>query len=442
MTDDAPSAASPTASGAEPPAYAAALREHLSGRTDEMLDLLEELVRIESPTTDPEAQAAVQAVIARRLAPLGFRIQTARGGTTGDERMGDHLVAFPKDRPSGTPVQLLLGHGDTVWPHGTIDTTVPFEVDRAEGVVRGPGVFDMKAGLAQMIAALEALHAVGVECPVRPVVMVSSDEEKGSPTGTRHIERLAPCCDRSVVVEPALGLDGKIKTERKGSGRFRVHVKGKSAHAGLDPESGSSAILELSHVVQRLHELNDPEAGISVNVGTIGGGTRPNVVAAESTAEVDVRITTVEQANEVEAAIRSIEPTVPDTTLTVEGGISRLPMMQTAASRALWEHARTTAASLGLDLQSGRSGGVSDGNTAAQFTPTIDGLGPVGDGAHARHEFCFIDAMSERSLLLALLIASPPTQTLMQGAAEPAETEAANGNPTGPLQSSSIAPRS
>ncbi|PEN13220.1 carboxypeptidase [Longibacter salinarum] len=395
--------------------HASALHEHLRGQTEAMLDLLERLVRIESPTSDPQAQQKVQSVLADRLAALGFRIQTARGGTTADgDPVGNHLIAFPENRSSETPVQLLLGHGDTVWPHGTLESTVPFEIDREKGVVQGPGVFDMKAGLTQMIFALEALTHLGVDVPVQPIVMVSADEEIGSPTGTRHIERLAPCCDRALVVEPALGLDGKIKTERKGSGRFHIHVKGKSAHAGLDPESGSSAILELSHVVQRLHDLNDPKAGISVNVGTIGGGTRPNVVAAESTAEVDVRITTKEQAEAVEHAIRSIEPTVPETKMTIEGGISRLPMSQTPASRALWQHARTTAERIGLSLDSGRSGGVSDGNTAARFTPTLDGLGPVGDGAHARHEFCYIDAMAERSTILALLIASPATETLLE----------------------------
>jgi len=422
MTDASPNAARD---------HAAALQSYLAERTDDMLNLLEALVRIESPTSDPGAQAAVQAVLTERLQALGFRTVTARGGATpSGDAVGNHLVAFPADRMAGTPVQLLLGHGDTVWPHGTIEASVPFEIDRDEGVVRGPGVFDMKAGLTQMIFALEALHTLDIDLPVRPVVMVSADEEVGSPTGTRHIERIAPCCDRALVVEPALGLDGKIKTERKGSGRFQIHVKGKSAHAGLDPDSGSSAILELSHVVQQLHRINDSDAGISVNVGTIGGGTRPNVVAAESTAEVDVRVTTVEQAEAVERAIRGIEPTIPETRITVEGGISRLPMAQTEASRALWQHARATARTIGLDLDSGRSGGVSDGNTAAQFTPTLDGLGPVGDGAHAEHEFCYIDALPERSTLLALLIASPPTQALLNTASAGGTSEAMDEDPT------------
>jgi len=402
-------AASPTLSTEQVQAVRAYLRE----RTDEMLDFLETLVRIESPTSDPAAQAKVQQPLADALRDLGFRIQKAGGGPTSDGgRTGDHLIAFPDARPPGAPVQLLLGHADTVWPHGTLDS-MPFTVERDENVVRGPGTFDMKAGLTQMIFALRALRDLGITPSVWPVVMISSDEEIGSPTGTRHIERIAPCCDRSLVVEPALGLHGKIKTERKGSGRYTIHVSGKSAHAGLDPDAGSSAILELSHVVQALHELNDREAGCSVNVGTIGGGTRPNVVAAESRAEVDVRVMTEEQAKRIDTAIRSLKPSIPGTSIRVEGSISRLPMTQTPESRALWVHARDAAQSIGLTLESGRSGGVSDGNTASRYTPTLDGLGPVGDGAHARHEFCYIDAMPERSTLLALLIASPSVQTLI-----------------------------
>jgi len=412
MTD---SISSPRPSSARGSDVSLAIRDALADQTDAMLDMLETLVRIESPTTDPQAQAEVQAVIGRILRDLGFRTQIARGGVTSDgDAVGDHLVAVPADRKAGQPVQLLLGHGDTVWPHGTLET-MPFEIDRAEGVVRGPGVFDMKAGLTQMVFALRALRDLGcawTDLPVAPVVMVSADEEIGSPTGTRHIERLAACCDRALVVEPALGLDGAIKTERKGSGRFRVHVKGRSAHAGLDPDSGASAILELSHVVQRLHALSDSEAGVSVNVGTIDGGTRPNVVAAESRAVVDVRVTTNAQAEAVEAAIRGIEPAVEGTQLTVEGGIARRPMVKTEMSDALWRFAREAGSRLGLSLTEGRSGGVSDGNTAARFAPTLDGLGPVGDGAHAPHEFCRIDAMPERSALLAMLIAAPPATDL------------------------------
>lgn len=373
---------------------------YLEAHQDQMLAVLEALVRSESPTDDPEAQVEVQNTLARLLQTLDFEVERVRG----DRERGPHLYARFRGR-RGQPTQLLVGHCDTVWDHGTLQE-MPFEVE--DNIVRGPGVFDMKGGLVQMLFALAALRAVGSPLPVAPVVFINSDEEQGSPSSHRHLRRLARCANRTFVLEPALGPDGKIKTARKGAGRFVVHIQGESAHAGLDPESGSSAILELSHIVQRLHAMNDPEAGISVNVGTIGGGTRPNVVADEGSAEVDVRIRTKEQAEQVEQAIRSIEATTPGTSLRIEGGIGRPPMESTPGTRRLWRQAKRAADALGIELQEGRSGGVSDGNITSQYAPTLDGLGPVGEGAHARHEFCYVDKMIERSALLALLLVQPP----------------------------------
>ncbi|MFP4228265.1 MAG: M20 family metallopeptidase [Salinivenus sp.] len=387
---------------ADPPtsSLARALHTYLAGHKQQMLAVLEALVRAESPTNVPDAQAEVQAALARLLRTLDFRVQHLPA-----EGTGGHLYARPEDRPRGRPVQLLVGHCDTVWPIGTLDE-MPFEVDGNE--IRGPGVFDMKGGLVQMIYALAALRSASVRLDVTPVVFINSDEENGSPTSRRALRRLARCAHRAFVLEPALGLDGKLKTSRKGAGRFTIHIAGKSAHAGLDPESGSSAILELSHVVQQLHALNDPEAGVSVNVGTIDGGTRPNVIADAGRAQVDVRVRTQAQAEEVERTIRSLNTTTAGTSLKIEGGFGRPPMEPTPASRALWAQAQHAAALLDADLSEGRSGGASDGNTMSPFTPTLDGLGPVGDGAHARHEFCYLDKMVERSALLALLLAHPP----------------------------------
>lgn len=379
---------------------AQALHAYLAGHTRQMLAVLATLVRAESPTDVPESQAEVQAALARLLRTLGFRVSHLPADGT-----GGHLYACPADRPRGRPVQLLVGHCDTVWPLGTLDE-MPFEIDGNE--IRGPGVFDMKGGLVQMIFALAALRAANVRLDVAPVVFINSDEENGSPTSRHHLRRLARCADRAFVLEPALGLDGKLKTARKGAGRFTIHITGTSAHAGLDPESGSSAILELSHVVQQLHALNDPESGISVNVGTIDGGTRPNVIANAGRAEVDVRVRTQSQAEEVEQTIRSITATTDGTSLEIEGGIGRPPMEPTPASRELWTRAQHAASLLDVNLSEGRSGGASDGNTISPFTPTLDGLGAVGDGAHARHEFCYLDKMVERSALLALLLAHPP----------------------------------
>ena len=403
------------------PEQARAVHDYLVGHRRQMLAVLEALVRAESPTDVPEAQAEVQALLARLLRTQDFRVEHLPAG----DRSGGHLYARPSGRPRHRPTQLLVGHSDTVWPRGTLQD-MPFEVDGNE--VRGPGVFDMKAGLVQMLFALAALRSVSVEPAVVPVVFINSDEEQGSPTSARHVQRLARCAHRAFVLEPALGLDGKIKTARKGAGRFTVQIQGESAHAGLDPESGSSAILELSHVVQRLHELNDLEAGISVNVGTIDGGTRPNVVADTGAAEVDVRVRTHEQAETIEAAIRELETTTPNTSLTVEGGFGRPPMEPTPASRELWAQARRAAALLDLDLDEGRSGGASDGNLISQHAPTLDGLGAVGDGAHARHEFCYVDQMVERSALLALLLAQPPLPDVPHDA--PAAEQSGTSVPT------------
>lgn len=385
------------------------VRTYLSERRDQMLSLLETLVRSESPTDVPQAQAGMQDCLSRFFQMLDLEVQFLPEGT----ESGGHLYARPVRRDE-RPLQLLLGHSDTVWPIGTLQQ-MPFKVE--DGIAQGPGVFDMKGGLVQMIFALAALRAAAVKPTVMPVVFINSDEEQGSPTSERHIRRLARCAHRVFVLEPALGLDGKLKTRRKGAGRFEVRITGKSAHAGLDPESGSSAILELSHVVQRLHDLNDSAAGITVNVGTIDGGTRPNVVANQSYAEVDVRINTCEQAKYIEQALQDIESTTPGTSLVVEGDIGRLPMEPTPRGRRLWKQAKYAASCLDIDLQEGRSGGVSDGNITSQYAPTLDGLGAVGDGAHARHEFCYVDKLVERSALLSLLMAQP---ALPRG---PAETE-------------------
>ncbi len=383
------------------PELARSIHDYLATHRDQMLALLEILVRAESPTDVPEAQAEGQDALSRLLHTLGFAVQYLPDGDT----CGGHLFAQPRERPANQPVQLLVGHCDTVWPLGTLKE-MPFEVE--DDKVRGPGVFDMKGGLVQMIFALSALRDAPIEPEVAPIIFINSDEEQGSPTSQRHIRRLARCAHRAFVLEPALGLDGKIKTARKGGGRFTIQIQGKSAHAGLDPESGSSAILELSHVVQELHALNDPEVGISVNVGTIDGGTRPNVVAGAGSAEVDVRVATHEQAREIEEAIRELGATTAGTSLVIEGEFRRLPMEPTPASRRLWERARRAGELLELELDEARSGGVSDGNVTSQYTPTLDGLGAVGDGAHARHEFCYLDKMVERSALLALLLAQPP----------------------------------
>jgi len=368
-------------------------------RRDQFLSLLEALCRTESPSLDPGRQQAVHAVLAANLDALGYEVRELPG-----PRSGGHLYARPRRRQRGAPLQLLLGHYDTVWPAGTL-ASMPFRIegDRA----RGPGVYDMKGGLAQIAVALATLRGLGLEPSVTPVVLVNADEEVGSRESGKHVRRLAGAACRAFVLEPSLGIEGRLKTERKGVARYTVVVHGRAAHAGLDPAAGASAILELSHVIQALFALNDPVRGITVNVGTIDGGLRPNVVAPESRAVVDVRTRTLADAAAVDAAIRTLTPVTPGTALTVEGGLGRPPLEATPRNQALFATAQRLAAGIDLPLDGGLAGGGSDGSTASLLTATLDGLGPVGDGAHAAHEYLEIGPTLERAALLALLLLAP-----------------------------------
>ncbi len=377
----------------------AEILEYLTGRKDDFVDFLRQLAQEETPSVMPHTQDKVRRIIADRLTALGFRTLELSGRSN-----GGNLFARPRDRVAGRPAQMLLGHYDTVWPLGTL-ATMPFDVDG--NVVRGPGVFDMKGGITQIIFALEAIAHFGTWPDVTPVVFANSDEEIGSKESTHHIIRLARCMNRVFVLEPSLGAEGKLKTSRKGVGRFSVKVKGKAAHAGLDPTAGASAILELSHVVQSLFALNDHEAGVTVNVGNIEGGLRPNVIAPQSSAVIDVRVATRADAERIEAAIYGLTPSTPGTQLEIDGRIGRPALESTPRNRQLWHLAKGLATEIGLDLQEGLAGGGSDGNTTSQYTATLDGLGPVGDGAHAPHEFIYVEETLGRTALLAMLLLAP-----------------------------------
>jgi len=377
----------------------AALREYLEGRRDRMVDLLVELASLESPTDVPESQAPVQASLARALEERDMRVRRVRGRLT-----GGLLYARPRRRSRGLPAQLLIGHSDTVWPIGTTGT-MPVVVEN--GHVRGPGTFDMKAGLVQGVFALEALSALGLEPPATPIWIINSDEEIGSPESIRWVRRAARRAARAFVLEPAYGPEGCLKTARKGVGRFRITVRGISAHAGLEPTAGASAIGEIADVVLRLHALTDHERGTTLNVGTIRGGTRRNVVAAEAVAEVDLRVATAEDGTAISDVIQAMRPRTRGTTIHVEGGLATPPLERTARNRALWCQALVAGERLGIRLEEYTAGGASDGNTTSQYTATLDGLGAIGDGAHARHESVSITGMSERAALLAELLMAP-----------------------------------
>jgi glutamate carboxypeptidase len=367
-----------------------------------MVDFLCRLAVEESPSAEPESQGPVLDILSEALVELGYVTRRGAG-----HQSGGHLYAKPRRRQPHGPVQLLLGHCDTVWPLGTLEE-MPVEV--GDGVVRGPGVYDMKGGLAQMVHALQALRALGLEPSVTPVVFVNSDEEVGSRDSRRHIRRLARVVDRAFVLEPSLGSEGKLKISRKGVGRFSFFINGKAAHAGLGPERGASAILELSYLIQALHALNDPQKGTTVNVGVVEGGLTPNVVAPNSSALVDVRVQSEEEARRVKEAILGLEPVTPGVAMRVEGGIGRPPMKRTPRNRALWKTAGRLGEKIGVKFEEATAGGGSDGNTTSLFTATLDGLGAVGGGAHARHEFVYVDKMIERSALLALLLMEPPVE--------------------------------
>lgn len=378
---------------------ASRIRCWLDERVEEMAEMLAHLARLESPTQEPDSLLPVFDALAERLEALGLRPHRLPG-----RESGGCLVALPRRRRRGRKIQLLLGHADTVWPRGTVDT---MPVRRDGDLLYGPGVYDMKGGLVIGLWALEALHALdggleGLEVP--PVFLVSSDEETGSAESERRILRLARVAQRVFVLEPSLGPDGRLKTARKGVGHFEIRIRGRAAHAGLDPDKGASAILELSHVVQRLFALSDPERGSTVNVGRIDGGLRTNVVAPESRAWVDVRVPDQREAERLESEIRALTATTPGTSLEISGGFDRPAMEPTPGNRALWRLACERAAALGFELEEGRAGGASDGNLTSPLVPTLDGLGPVGEGAHAEHEQVQVPRLAERAALLALLL--------------------------------------
>jgi glutamate carboxypeptidase len=367
---------------------------------EELVAFASRLVAAESPSLEPELHADLLQQLRNALEELGFRVRRLAGRTT-----AGHLFARPSVGRRCRRYQLLVGHCDTVWPEHTL-RTMPLEA--TDGRLHGPGMYDTKAGLAQLIFALKALNALRLTPTVRPVVFINSDEEIGSPESTRYIKRLARRADRALIVEPALGPDGRLKTARKGVGRFTVRIRGKAAHAGLEPGSGVSAILELSHIIQKLFAMNDASRGITVNVGMVDGGLRPNVIAPESTAVVDVRVLTQGDADRIESCIRALTAETPGIAIEVEGGLGRPPLERTERNRPLWESARALAGELGIELRDGTAGGGSDGNTTSLYAPTLDGLGAVGGGAHASHEFVYIDRLAERTALLALLMLEPP----------------------------------
>jgi glutamate carboxypeptidase len=375
----------------------APIRDRLISRESEMLEELEALVSHETPSRDKAALDRFAEALDVRLRGLGAEVERLANPSG-----GDHILArFAGTTGSAEPPALVLCHFDTVWPSGTVAGR-PFRVEG--GRAYGPGVLDMKASLVLVASALGALRAAGAT-PPRPVLaLFTSDEEIGSPTSRGPIEGLAPGCAYALVMEPALP-GGRLKTARKGVGNFSVAVEGRAAHAGVEPEKGATAIVELAAQILAIRDLADPPRGTTLNVGLVRGGTATNTIAAHASADLDVRVALLGEANRMEHALRSLAPKTPGTRVSVAGGFHRPPMERTPGIVALFERARSIGRSLGLDLGEGSTGGGSDGNfTAALGVPTLDGLGALGEGAHADHEHIIIRSLPERTALLAALL--------------------------------------
>jgi glutamate carboxypeptidase len=371
------------------------LLHHIEKKKRWMGDTLHELVQQESPSEDRLAVNAAATLIERWAGEEGGRVKRHR-----QREFGDILeLRFGPTRPARKPL-LLLGHLDTVWPLGTLKQ-MPWRV--ADGRYWGPGVLDMKAGVVMALTALAVLRELKTNHPV--ILLLNSDEEVGSPVSRGITERLALESSAVFVLEPAQGL--AYKTARKGVGHYNVEVTGVGAHSGVDFERGHSAVLELAKQVQTISNFTNLARKLTVNCGVIAGGTRSNVVASHAHAEVDVRIAKAGDAAHVEKLFRSLKVSDPHCKLAITGGINRPPMERKAGTIALFKKARSLAAELGFALEEATTGGGSDGNfTAALGVPTLDGMGAVGEGAHAAHESVLIEHLVPRTALLAAMIAS------------------------------------
>jgi glutamate carboxypeptidase len=355
-----------------------------------MMELVQSLVEMESPSDDKAAVDRCGALLAERLRDIGGQVTRVSCATA-----GDHLhVAFG----SGPRQVLILGHFDTVWPIGQL-ASMPLR--REDGRLHGPGVFDMKAGIGLGALATRALLDVAPPDGCRIVMVWTTDEEVGSGTSRAFIETEARQSEAVLVLEPSLP-GGTLKTRRKGVGQYELVVRGVPAHAGVDPGKGVSAIRELARQILAIETLQDLDRGMSVNVGIVDGGSRANVVADRARAIVDVRAETLADAAAMDARLRSLAPHLPGAGLSIEGGFARPPMERSEGVARLFAIARAVGAELGQTVTEGGTGGGSDGNfTAALGVATLDGLGAVGDGAHALHEHVEIDALVPRAALIA-----------------------------------------
>jgi glutamate carboxypeptidase len=367
---------------------------------DRMVKTVRELVEIESPSDNKHAVDRIAKFLASNFATLGGHIRFHRSDNFGDSLQVD--FAGTRANSANRNAVLLLGHYDTVYPLGTL-AKMPCKIE--DGRLLGPGVLDMKSGIALILHAIEALQTWHGELPRPVTVFLVSDEEVGSYSSRKITESLAKQSAGVLVLEPAAGLRGAVKTARKGVGEYKLSVKGVAAHAGLDPGKGHSAILELARQIAIVAKLNDLPQGWSVNPGVIEGGTRTNVIAAEASVRFDVRIKRAKQAIGIDCKLRSLQAFDKYCKLEMTGSINRMPMERTSGVAALYKRAQNIAGTIGWKLEEAAVGGGSDGNfTAAMGIPTLDGMGGVGEGAHAVHEYILVSELPRRALLLAGMI--------------------------------------
>ncbi len=362
-----------------------------------MLRTLETFVRTESPSTEKAAADVCARVIAAEWSKRGVPVELLEQKNRGAHLRISYVPAKAKPRSQ----LLVLGHYDTVYASGTL-AKMPFRT--AAGRVYGPGAFDMKAGIVQALFALDAIQQVGAALTKKIVFLWTSDEEIGSESSRKLLEAEAKRGDAVFVLEPALGTKGLLKTARKGVGEAEIIAQGRASHAGLAPEKGVNAIHELALQIARVREWNDLPRGVSVNVGQVAGGTRPNVIPDHARAVLDLRALRVVDMRKIEKQLRGLRPVLPGARLTVRGGFNRAPLEREQSSE-LFQRAAVLAKRMGLTIGEATAGGGSDGNlTAALGIPTLDGLGAVGDGAHSPAEYIVARAMPQRAALLASLL--------------------------------------
>jgi glutamate carboxypeptidase len=375
------------------------LLAHAQSKQKELVALIRRFVECESPSDSPRDVGRFVELLADTIGPMA-KVKVHKPG-----RYGPNLEAefhLPGRGKSGQV--LALGHSDTVWALGTL-RSMPFR--EAEGRLWGPGVLDMKSGMAFFIFAAHALRDLDLPVRSRVVLQVNADEEVGSESSRALTEKNGRRSKAVLVLEPGTGLTGKLKTARKGVGSVRVKVHGRASHAGVDFGAGASAILELARQIGRIEGFTDARRGITVNPGVISGGTRSNVVAAAAEAEVDIRVVRLKDAPALERKFRALRPVDKRCCIEISGGLNRPPMERSAGVVSLYCLAATLAQDLGVETEESMTGGGSDGNfTAALGVPTLDGLGGVGEGAHAANESILIDRMADRTALIAKLLAA------------------------------------